>query len=160
MTKKRVILISVLAGLAASVAAGQGKPPTPPKPDVPFLIHATSLLETESNTAVELEKKKELLYTIQGPSSGVETPMARPEFVIRAENLNLNGLRLYRFESQNGHREILLRKKKKLVARAYFLSVDALGEGVFRIRVDDVLDNGEYCLTPDGSNDVFCFTVF
>ena len=86
--------------------------------------------------------------------------MARPEFVVRADRLDPGRLRLYHFESKNGRREILLRKKKKLVARTYFLSVDALGEGVFRIRVDDVLDNGEYCLTADGSNDVFCFTVF
>ena len=153
-------MTSTLVGLLTAVAAGQGKPPTPPKPDVPFLIHAASLLETESNTAVELEKKKELFYTIQGSSSGVETPMARPEFVVRADRLDPGRLRLYHFESKNGRREILLRKKKKLVARTYFLSLDALGEGVFRIRVDDVLDNGEYCLTADGSNDVFCFTVF
>ena len=68
MTKERAILTSTLVGLLTAVAAGQGKPPTPPKPDVPFLIHAASLLETESNTAVELEKKKELFYTIQGSS--------------------------------------------------------------------------------------------
>ncbi len=156
----RVILISVLVGLTVVSAAGQGKPPTPPKPDVPFLIHATSLLETESTTAAELERKKELFYTIEGSSSGVETPMARPEFVVRVQELDPGRLRLYRFESKDGRREILLRKKKKLVARTYFLSVDALGEGVYRVRVDDVLDNGEYCLTPDGSNNVFCFTVY
>ena len=160
MTKKQLIPVSVVVGLMGAVAAGQGKPPNPPKPDIPFLIHAVSLLETESNTALEQEKKKELLYTIEGPSSGVETPMARPEFVIRAERLDPGRLRLYRFESKNGRREILLRKKKKLVARTYFLSLDSLGEGVYRIRVDDVLDNGEYCLTADGSNDVFCFTVY
>lgn len=160
MTRLRLILLSTWVGLTAVPASGQGKPPTPPKPDVPFLIHAASLVETESNTATELEKKKELFYTIEGPSSGVETPMARPEFVVRSEKLNPGRLRLYRFESKNGRREILLRKKKKLVARTYFLSVDAPVEGVYRVRVDDVLDNGEYCLTPDGTNDVYCFTVY
>ena len=159
MTDMRLISIPLLLGLGAA-AAGQSKPPNPPKSDVPFLIHASSLMETESNRALEHETKKELLYTVERPSSGVKTPMARPEFVVRAENLDPGRLRLYRFESKNGRREVLFRKKKKIVARPFFLSLHNVEAAVFHIRVDETLDNGEYCLTPDGSNDVFCFTVY
>jgi len=26
--------------------------------------------------------------------------------------------------------------------------------------VNEVIDNGEYCLSPEGSNQVFCFTTY
>ena len=157
MPGKRLALVSLLVSLVAVAAAGQDKPP---KPDIPFLLHANNLIETESKIAVEHEKKKELIYTVESPSSGVNTPMARPELVILSDKINPHRLKLYGFESKNGQREILLRKKKKIVARPYFLSIDRLRSNVFRIRVDNVLPNGEYCLTPDSSNKVFCFTVY
>ena len=145
--------------LLAFAARGQQGPPTPPKPDLPYIIHATNLVETESSRAIEQTKKNEQWYFVEGMSSGVKTPMARPEFVLKAENLDPDSLELYRFEPKNGKREILIRKKKKVLARPYFLSLETVEPGVFRIRVDDVLDNGEYCLTPNGSDSVFCFTV-
>ena len=33
-------------------------------------------------------------------------------------------------------------------------------EGVVQLRVNDGLEDGEYCLTPEGSDAVFCFTVY
>ena len=146
--------------LLASAAYGQQRPPAPPKPDVPYIVHANNLVETESSRAIEQTKKNEQWYFVEAMSSGVNTPMARPEFVLKAENLDPDSLELYRFEPKNGKREILIRKKKKVVARSYFLSLETLEPGVFRIRVDDVLENGEYCLTPNGSDSVFCFTVY
>jgi hypothetical protein len=146
--------------LLASAAYGQPRPPAPPKPDVPYIVHANNLVETESSRAIEQTKKNEQWYFVEGMSSGVNTPMARPEFVLKAENLDPDSLELYRFEPKNGKREILIRKKKKALARSYFLSLESLEPGVVRIRVDDVLENGEYCLTPNGSDSVFCFTVY
>jgi len=146
--------------LLAPAAYGQQQPPTPPKPDVPYIVHANNLVETESSRAIEQTKKNEQWYFVEGVSSGVETPMARPEFVLKAEDLAPDSLELYRFEPKNGKREILIRKKKKVLARSYFLSLDNFESGLYRIRVDEVLDNGEYCLTPKGSDAVFCFTVY
>lgn len=158
MPRKRLVLASLLVSLVMPVAAaGQDKPP---KPDIPFLLHANNLVETESKIAVEHEKKRELIYTVESPSSGVNTPMARPELVILSDKIDPHRLQLYGFESKNGHREILLRKKKKVVARPYFLSINRLRSNIFLIRVDNFLPNGEYCLTPDSSNKVFCFTVY
>ena len=153
--------IFVLAFLLLTYAAsGQQKLPTPPKPDVPYIVHANNLVETESSKANAETKKNEQWYFVEGASSGVETPMARPEFLVKAENLDPDSLELYRFEPKNGKREILIRKKKKVLARPHFLSLETLKPGVVRIRVDDVLENGEYCLTPNGSDSVFCFTVY
>ena len=146
--------------LLASPARGQQRPPAPPKPDLPYIIHATNLVETESSRAIDQTKKNEQWYFVEGASSGVETPMARPEFLLKSENLDPDSLELYRFEPKNGKREILIRKKKKVIARSYFLSLETVEPGVFRIRVDGVLENGEYCLTPNGSDSVFCFTVY
>ena len=157
MTIKKQLLFIALTVNFVFIAKSQERPP---KFDVPFLVHADNLIETESNVAVEQQIKKELFYQVQNPSSGVSTPMARPEFVVLTNDMDPHGLRLYAFELNNGNREIMFRKKKKIVARSYFLSVENLGEGTFRIRTDDVLENGEYCLTPDGSNKVFCFTVY
>ena len=86
--------------------------------------------------------------------------MAGPEFLLKVENLDPDRLQLYRFESRNGRREILIRKKKKkTVAKPYYTSTTRVAPGVFRIRTDQFLENGEYCLTPSGSDAVFCFTV-
>jgi hypothetical protein len=30
---------------------------------------------------------------------------------------------------------------------------------VFKIRVDESLESGQYCLSPEGANTVFCFGV-
>lgn len=85
--------------------------------------------------------------------------MAGPEFLLKTSSLDPKRLELYRLESQNGRREILIRKKKKIVATPYHTSIVSVSPGVFRIRVDQFLEDGEYCLTPNGSNAVFCFTV-
>ena len=160
MAKNWLVLASLFVGLTPVSAVGQNGFPRPLKSDVPFLLHANSLIETESNVASEHNTKKTLSYRVANPSSGVNTPMARPEFVILVNHLSPYHLKLYGFESKPEHREILLRKKKKNVAQPYFLSIDQLDTTVFHIRVDDVLENGEYCLTPDNSNKVFCFAVY
>ena len=160
MVKKWLALTSLLVGLAPAPVVGQNGLPKPPKPDIPFLLHANNLIETESSVAFEHSTKKNLFYGVANRSSGVNTPMARPEFVILTNRLSPYHLKLYGFESKLEHREILLRKKKKKIARPYFLSVDQLDETIFHIHVDDILENGEYCLTPDDSNKVFCFTVY
>jgi hypothetical protein len=37
--------------------------------------------------------------------------------------------------------------------------VTALDKGLFKLEVNEYLPNGEYCLSPDGTNQVFCFTA-
>ena len=148
------VLILMSGTLAAQSLSG------PPKPDVPFLVHAANLIETQQAQATEEERGNELRYVIPGTESGVKTPLAGPEFLFRPEKLAASDLRLFRMEASNGRREILFRRKNKVLAEPLRLSVVDFEEGVVKIRVDESLSAGEYCLTPDGSNSVFCFTVY
>ncbi len=134
--------------------------PNPPKPDVPYIIHATSLLETEVGEAVIQEDKKELRYYVNGTESSAKTPLAAPEFLFRSESIDPRLLQLHAFEKINGRREILVKKKKKTVAQPIVMDIFPVEEGLTRMRVDGSLAAGEYCLTPEGSDAVFCFSVF
>jgi len=134
--------------------------PNPEKPDVPYLIHANNLVETEVSEAHEEVDGKKLSYWIEGASSPVKTPLASPQFLYRAGQITPDRLQLYRFEPNKGRREILLRKKKKMLAEPIFLSIFTAGEGLYKLRTDQVLPAGEYCLTPTGANSVFCFEVY
>lgn len=135
--------------------------PTPPEDDLPFLIHATNLVPTVRAEAHQEETKKELFYWVAGERSGATTPLAFPEFLFKSVEIEPEALALYRFEIVDGRREVLFSKKNKVLARPYnlTLSIEDRDQRVARIRVSQTLRAGEYCLTPDGSNSVFCFTV-
>jgi hypothetical protein len=160
MIEKAIRSLLVLTVAAVAMLQAQSNLPSPAKADVPYLIHATSLIETEQSEASEEERKDEFLYVIAGAASGVKTPLAGPEFLLRTENLDPNDMQLYRLESKNGRRELLFRKKKKILADPLHVSVFPVSEGLVKIRVDQSLAPGEYSLTPTGANTVFCFTVY
>ena len=155
--------------LAAALAAalplpGQSLPrksglPDPPKKDVPYLIHADNLVETESGEAKEETRKDEKLYAIPGSAAAAKTPLAGPEFLLDSETIAPNKLQLFKMEAKNGRREVVIQRKKKQVAKPIVLSVFRMHDKVFKIRVDETLATGEYCLSPDGTNAVFCFSV-
>jgi len=72
-------------------------------------------------------------------------------------------MELYRMEVKNGNREVSLPnnpKKRKDNQRPLRLSISRAAPGLFRLEADQGLENGEYCLTPSGSNQVFCFQVY
>ncbi len=145
--------------LAQSTAKRKSGVPDPPKSDVPYLIHAETLLETEVAEAKEETRREEQLYTMPGASSGIKTPLAGPEFLFQSTKIPPEKLQLYRVESKVGRREIVVARKKKPVARPIRLSLFRLHENLYKIRVDESLTPGEYTFSPDGSNAVFCFTV-
>ncbi|MCB1021780.1 MAG: hypothetical protein KDC27_17745, partial [Acidobacteria bacterium] len=146
--------------LLASLAFAQDIP-RPPKADTPYLIHAGNLVETEASDASDVSTEKAMRYAVEGATSTARTPLALPEFALAPESLDPGVLELYRFEPVNGRREILLKKKKKVVAEPYHLTaLPSQQKGVYRLRVAQTLSPGEYCLTPQGANQVFCFTVF
>lgn len=154
-------LVSLFAvAFATAAEENAGGLPSPDKEDVPYLIHATNLVELEQSTATEETQKNDQLYWVAGANSPVQTPLAGPQFLFKSGDINPHDFQLYAFESRNGRREVLIRKKKKMMARPHFISVFDEGPGLYRVRVDDTLTNGEYCLTPNGSNAVFCFAVF
>jgi hypothetical protein len=149
-----------LAALPATVAQ-KYTGPRPPKADVPYLLHASNLVETEIGEAKEENRKDDVLYVIAGAGSPVKTPLAAPVFLFRGDTMDPERLQLYKLEAKGGRREVLFAKKKKQVAKPIRMTVTRLSQdGVFRLEVDESLANGEYSLTPDGSGRVFCFAVY
>ena len=148
------MLIVLCAALAQKYSG-----PRPPTPDLPYLKHAESLLPTEASEAKEEKgKKNEVTYVVSGAASSAKTPLASPIFLFLSEKLSPDKLQLYKLESKNGRREIMFGAKKQ--PQAFRLDVTRLEGNLYRIEVSDSLERGEYSMTPEGSNQVFCFQVF
>ena len=152
--------LSIILVCAAPLAAEKYTGPRPPKPDLPYIMHADSLLPTESAEAREDNRKNEVTYVVPGANSSARTPLSSPAFLVQADQLQPDHLQLYKLVSRNGQREVLFSRKNKRLARPIRLNVTRLDEGLFKVEVDEILENGEYSLTPEGSNQVFCFQVY
>ena len=150
------------AGMAASLAAADKySGPRPPKQDVLYLVHADNLVETEVATAQEETKKNDTTYTVAGAASPARTPLAEPIFLIDADKVIPDRLELYRLEVRNGRREITLSgRRSKNGGRPFHTTVTPLGDHLYRVEAAEMLENGEYVLSPSGSNRIFCFEVY
>lgn len=154
----KVLSFVLLLCLAAVAYAQKYTGPRPAKPDLPYLKHAENLVPTEASEAKEEKgKKDEITYAIAGAASTARTPLASPIFLLQSEKLKADALQLYRLEIRNGRREITASPKKPM--KAIRLEVTRLDTGLYRLEVTDSLEAGEYSLTPEGSNQVFCFQV-
>ena len=152
-----VLLLSPLLVDGASKYSG----PRPPKPDVLYLLHADNLIETEVAAAKEEARKDASVATIPGASSPVKTPLAEPIFLVKTNQLLPDKLAAYKFEVKNGNREVVIgHKKQKNVARPIFLMITKLDDNLYRVEVDQPLENGEYTISPEGSNDTFNFQIY
>ena len=149
-------------GLTLLFAVAIGAPiysgPAPAKADVPYLVHAGKLVETESTEAKEQQTKDGVTYVIAGASSPVKTPLASPIFVMKPAKLAVEKLQLFQLQTAGGHREITFSKKKN--PEPFTFTVKPLGNGMYQMEVNDSLPNGEYSVTPSGSNQAFCFAVY
>jgi hypothetical protein len=135
-----------------------GSPPA--KPDLPYLMHADNLIPTESGEAKQDNRKGDVNYVIPGANSPVRTPLASPAFLILTDQLQADRLQLFKLQSKGGQREVLIRRRNKPVARPIRLHVTGVGDNLYKIEVDEILENGEYSLSPADSNLVFCFQVY
>jgi hypothetical protein len=158
MTRRFLML---LLASPAILPAQKYDGPKPPKPDIPYLKHADNLVETEVTQAKEENHKDDLIYVVSGAASSARTPLASPIFVFQSDKLEPEKLQLYKLEVKNGNRQVLFSHKKKQIAMPIRLEVTRLDSGnLYKLEVDDTLAAGEYSLTPDGTNQVFCFEVF
>jgi len=153
---RRIVPLLCAAVFAAFAQKYDG--PRPPKPDLPYLKHASALIPTEATEAQEEKKKDDILYVIAGASSSARTPLASPILIIEADKIVPDRLGLYKLEVKSGHREILFTRKRP--PQPIRIDVNRLSGNLFKIEVDESLDPGEYSLSPEGSNRVFCFQVF
>lgn len=168
-TSRRILtLLSVLGFLAVAATAQSGGKkytgPRPPKPDLPYLLHAANLIPTEQNTAAEESRKDETANVVKGSASTARTPLAEPIFLLASEKLVPEKLELYKVNvSKAGNREVTFPKnpkKMKDAAKPIRLSVAKVDSSIFRLEATEALENGAYCLSPSGSQDVFCFDVY
>ncbi len=135
--------------------------PKPPKKDVPYILHANHLVETEVGEAKESGGKKSTSYVIAGAASTAKTPLAEPIFILDSSQLSPEQLELYRLDVKNGQREVMLSPSRRHSEIGPFhMVVTRLGGALYKIEVDEPLQNGEYSLSPNGSNRVFCFEIY
>jgi hypothetical protein len=153
-----VLSVLLLSALVAHADDYTG--PRPPKPDVPYLVHASNLVPTEVTEAQQGGKKDETTFAVSGEASPVRTPLAEPIFLLRSEKIKPDALELYRFEVKNGRRQLTLAKKRSEKSGPFHLSITKLDKDLYRVEADEALENGEYSLSPNGSNAVFCFQVY
>lgn len=154
---RRIVWLAVAVAVAASAQKYDG--PVPPKPDLPYLKHADNLIPTESVVAKAEKKKDDTTYVIAGANSSARTPLASPIFLMKSVNIEPKNLQLFKFEIKNGRRELFFPAKKP--PQAIRIVVTKLSsDGVWKIEVDESLEPGEYSLSPDGTDQAFCFEVF
>jgi hypothetical protein len=162
----RLPLFLLLAAAPALFAQAQAKQkydgPKPAKADVPYLLHARNLVELDQGEAREEKVKDVTRYTLPGATAKARTPLMEPIFLLQADKLVPEKLTCYRMQpSKAGQRELNLpAKPKKDSARPLRMTVTQAADRLFRIELSETLDNGEYVLTPEGSNQVFAFTVY
>ena len=157
---RRFTLSAILIATAA-LAAEKYDGPRPDKADIPFLKHASKLIPLEiGEMKEEHTKKDETVLAMSGATNPTRTPLAEPIFLFNSERLDPLRLELYKIETKNGRREIRSKKKGPNGLRPYKIMVNPLGGKLYRIDVNETLENGQYCFTPSGDDRVFCFEVF
>ncbi len=158
MRCKIVAFSIVIAGclLAAEKYSG----PVPPKTDIPYLLHASALVETEVADARQAGKKNDT-FAISGASSPARTPLAEPIFIIDARQVQPETFELYRMDVKGGNREVSLSGNRgRRGSHVLHLAVKPLSGHLFRIEADEALENGEYALSSSGDNRAFCFEIY
>ncbi len=160
----RILLGCAVAAWLCVAAPGQEKQkydgPVPPKPDIPYLLHASNLIPTEMVQAGQQDKKGDVVYTISGATSSARTPLAEPIFLMEADKLSPDHIELWRLEPKGGQREIMVSRKAKKNSRPLRLMVSHIEGRLYKLEVAQTLENGEYSLSPNDSNVAFCFTVY
>lgn len=156
--RRKIALAIVIAG--SLVAAEKYSGPVPPKPDIPYLLHASSLVETEVAQARQ-EGKNNDKFVISGASSPARTPLAEPIFIIDARQIQADSFELYKMDVKGGNREVVLNEtKRRGGSRALHLAVRPLGGHLYRVEADEPLENGEYALSPSNDNRAYCFEIY
>lgn len=154
---------AVALALCASPILAQSKysGPRPSQPDLPFLLHATTLVPTDQGEAVQSNDKKGTVYTVAGATSKARTPVPEPIFLFQSEKINPDTLSCFKMTVAGGSRTLTLPDKPgKDSPKPVYMLVTALDRGLFKVEVNEPIERGEYCLSPDGSNTVYCFTLY
>ncbi|MBY0507316.1 MAG: hypothetical protein K2X03_25605 [Bryobacteraceae bacterium] len=154
-------LLLSLAIAGTLLAQDRYKGPRPPKSDIPYLLHANQLVETDSSEAQESKNKNDTVYTVPGAAAKARTPLAEPIFLIAVDKLSAEKLSCYRMETKGSSRQLVLPMKAgKNAPKPLRMNVTRVADGLYRVELAETLANGEYTLSPEGSNQVFSFAVY
>jgi len=152
-----VFFLAVMSLGAAEKYTG----PKPEKADIPYLVHADTLVETEAVEAREETRKDATVAVVPGAAARARTPLPEPIFIIRTEKLVPEKLAAYKMEVRNGNREVVISgKKQRNAPKMIYLNATRLGDNLWKVEVDQNLENGQYTLSPEGSNQTFSFEVY
>jgi len=157
MARESLLLFVAITLLSA---ADKYTGPVPSKPDIPYLLHGSNLIETETGQVREESRKSDTNYVVAGASSPARTPMAEPIFIIDAQKSSPERFELYRMDVKGGNREVSFSGRRRGGNRALHLAVTPLGGHLYKIEADEPLENGEYTLSPSGDNRAFCFEIY
>jgi hypothetical protein len=166
VTRLRLALVVLCTGLVFtgliftnSAWAQSYKGPRPPMADVVYLLHASNLVPTE--VADTRQDNKKGTYSVPGAASPARTPLAEPIFIMESDRISAESLELYKMEVKNGQREVSVSQKRiRGGPRPFRVSVTRLERGLYRLEAAETLENGQYALSPSGSDKVFCFEVY
>ncbi len=143
------------------IAAEKYTGPVPPKADLPYLLHASNLIPTDAGEAREENRKDQTIAVVPGATASAKTPLAEPIFIMKTDKLSADRMGAYKMEVKNGNREVVIGgKKAKKIGPPIYLNVTRLADNLYKIEVDQILENGQYTLSPEGSNQVFSFEVY
>lgn len=148
--------LAVVIAVTLTYAAEKYDGPVPPKPDIPYLLHATNLVETEVGQA---RQGKNDTFIVSGAASPARTPLSEPIFIMDAQQISPERFELYRMEVKNGNREVTIGSGRRK-NRPLHLTVTPLSSHLYRLEADEPLENGEYALSPNGDNRAFCFEIY
>ncbi len=134
--------------------------PKPERKDVPYLVQAATLVQTEIIRSTPKENGEQTTWSIPGETSLAKTPLALPILVIDASTVTPAKLQLFAFEQKGGRRELTVNRKGSGGAEPILITVGNVSGTLYRIETVNEIENGEYGLTVPGSNQFFCFSVF
>lgn len=157
----KLTMLAIWTFVLALSAQEAYKGPVPDKVDLPFIRHANKLIPVDTGEAKEESVKGDTIYTVSGLGANAKTPLTEPTFIVKVDKLNVQQMQLYKMEPKGAQRVLNLpQRPKKNGPRAVRLSLEPLSSGLYKLEVQEALENGEYCLSPGGSNAVFCFAVY
>ena len=161
MTRRKLLRVLPSTIAVAALARGRQTNLQPPKKDVPYLLEASKLVETEVQQATQSKSKEGQTFTVPGATSPARTPLPEPIFLLEADQLKPEQLGLFHFTVKEGHREVTFGKHKSDDDEQQLrLTVRKVGAQLYRIEASEMLDPGEYSLSPQSANTAFCFTVY
>ncbi len=133
--------------------------PRPPKPTCPIYCMPKISCRRRSRSKGRIPRNN-TTYTVPGATSPARTPLEEPIFLFQTQSISPEKLQLYQLEVKDGNREIEFPENRNKAPRPYPLSITRLAQGLYRVEASATLENGQYVLTPAGSNTVFLFEVY